>query len=74
MKVGELIALLTKLPKNSPVVVAGDEIYGVEVVRGRMKQGYFGRFFTKNSKGKVDAVMFTKLTEFSTGEVIESTI
>lgn len=72
MKVKELIEKLKKMDQNALVVINADEVTGIETVVGKIVDGYFGKQFKLNPKGK-DVVTFTHLHEISTGEVVPST-
>jgi hypothetical protein len=74
VKVAELIEALKRLPKDAPVFLSGGQaVTGAELVDGRVSDGYFGQQFRRHPTGKVEAVMFTHLTELSTGEVSNTT-
>ena len=74
MKVAELIEVLKRLPKDAAVFLTdGQAVTGAELVEGRVSEGYFGQQFRRHPSGKVEAVMFTHLTELSTGEVTSTT-
>lgn len=60
------------MDQNALVVINADEVTGVEPVVGKVTEGYFGKQFRYNSKGK-NVVTFTHLHEISTGEVVPST-
>lgn len=71
MKVKELIENLKQMDQNALVVINADEVTGVEAVVGKVTEGYFGKQFRHNAKGK-NVVTFTHLHEISTGDVVPS--
>lgn len=70
MIVHQLIELLKEQPRDALVVINGEAVNGIELQLGKVKPGYYNPEFRKNSKGKTKAVVFTKLSELSTGEVV----
>lgn len=76
MTVGELQELLSGVDKKAVVVIDGQVVHGIEVVHGRVSDGYYNERFTEvpQHKARNVAVRFTHFTELSTGEVVESYI
>mgnify|MGYP007044011365 CR=1 FL=1 len=70
MKVHELIEFLKKMDRNALVVINGMVVSGAVKQKGKLSNGYYQQLFRKNEeKGKVEAVLFTYLTENSLGEL-----
>lgn len=70
MNVKELIEQLKLVDQKLTVMVHGDEVTGVEVVIGKITQGYYGKEFEANPKSRKNILTFTHLHEISTGEVV----
>ena len=74
LTVSNLIEILKKQPRDALVVIENDVVIGVDLQTGKLRDGYYNPEFRENPKGKIKALRFTKRTELSTGEVVESVI
>jgi hypothetical protein len=72
--VKDLIDQLQKLDQNLLVMINNEEVTGVEIVAGKIMDGYFGKFMVRNDKSRTKAVTFTHLHELSSGDVEPSTL
>lgn len=72
LTVGELKRLIAYMPDSAFVVIGGEIVNGVALVTGREAAvgGYYNPIFNEAAKGKEKALMFTKCSELSNGEVI----
>jgi hypothetical protein len=72
MRVKTLIEVLKKLSGDLEVYFPdGTEVTGAELVKGRLKRGYYSDYFNPSLTGKVEGVMFTHFEELSTGECVD---
>lgn len=69
MKVKDLISQLQTVDQNIEVFINSDEVTGITTINGSIKEGYFGKAFRSFVGSKKKVLMFTHLTEISTGEV-----
>ncbi len=71
MRVSLLIELLLQMPKNAEVFVNGAEVQGAEITKGRVRKDVVspGKTFKALPQGRDEAVVLTRLTEFSDGSI-----
>lgn len=69
MKVSELKILLKDVDPNAYVVVNGNVVNGIEVISGKVYEGYMNDYFRENNKNKHNALVFTKWEELCDGNV-----
>ena len=71
-----LLNAIKDLPDDAPLVIGGELLTGVEIIRGRINAegGYYNPRFGRTDKGKVLGIAFTHRTELSNGEVIDNSI
>lgn len=71
LTVEELMEKIKTMDKKAVVVINGEVVHSVETVVGKTKEGYGKTYFNKNEKGKVKALLFTKVEEGSDGSFFE---
>lgn len=71
-----LLEAIANLPDDTPVVIGGELLTGVEIIRGRINAdgGYYNPRFGRTDKGKALGIAFTHRTELSDGKVIDNAI
>lgn len=74
--VGQLKEFLAEfdVPDDAVIAVLGEVVTGCELRKGRIRNGHMSTNFHIAEKGKERAIMFTRVTELSTGEIVNTTI
>lgn len=75
MRVSELIRILQNadIPKDAHVVVGGDVVHDVRVLKGQVVIGNYNPEFMPGRGGET-AIVFKKNVELSTGDVVSGII